>query len=166
MIEALGGAGHKAADDHRKPLGHGICQQLLMQVADRRHGLEPWGKAAFAEIERVVFVGDAELGIGADQRFIEHLLLFIVHVRDQQGEEDHQLLDLAGQHRVQLTVIQLVDELHLRGDGLPDLHDVDAVRGAGRDSDKLAAHLTAGTAKLMALDRRHNKALYPTHPHS
>ena len=111
-------------------------------------------------------MGDAELGIGADQRFIEHLLLFIVHVRDQQGEEDHQLLDLAGQHRVQLTVIQLVDELHLRGDGLPDLHDVDAVRGAGRDSDKLAAHLTAGTAKLMALDRRYNKALNSAHPHS
>ena len=111
-------------------------------------------------------MGDAELGIGADQRFIEHLLLFIVHVRDQQGEEDHQLLDLAGQHRVQLTVIQLVDELHLRGDGLPDLHDVDAVRGAGRDPDKLAAYLTADKAKLMAFDRRHDKALNPAHTHT
>ena len=111
-------------------------------------------------------MGDPEFCVGADQRLIKHLFLLIVHIRDEQGKEDHKLLDFPREHRIQLTVIQLVDELHLRGDGLPDLHDVDAVRGAGRDSDKLAAHLTAGTAKLMALDRRYNKALNSAHPHS
>ena len=39
---------------------------------------------------------DAKLGIGLDQRLVQHLLLLVVHVGNQQREENHQLLYLSG----------------------------------------------------------------------
>ena len=110
-------------------------------------------------------MGDAELGVGLNQRFVQHLLLLIVHVGDQQGKEDHQLLYLTGQHGVDVAVIQLVDQFHFRGDGGADLHDIDAGGGAGSQLDVGAAHFMAGPLKLVALQRRQNKALDTPHPH-
>ena len=71
-------------------------------------------------------MGDAEVGVGFYQRLVQQLLLFIGHIRNQEGEEDHQLLNLFRQHGVDVAIIQLVDQFHLRCEGGPDLHDVDA----------------------------------------
>ena len=110
-------------------------------------------------------MGDAKLGIGLDQRLVQHLLLLIVHIRDQQGEKDHQLLHLPGQHGVNVAVIQLVDQLHLRGDGGADLHDVDTGGRAGSQLDIGAAHFVAGPFELVPLQRCQDKALDAPHPH-
>ena len=110
-------------------------------------------------------MGDAKLGIGADQSLVQHLFLLVAHVRDQQREEGHELLDLSRQHGVHFTVVQLVDEFHFRRNGVADLHDVDAVRRARRDLDELSADPFAGTAEFMPLDRGEDKALNAAHPH-
>ena len=104
-------------------------------------------------------VGDAELPIGLDQGLVQHLFLLVGHIGYQQGEEDHELLDLPGQHGVDVVIVQLVDELHLRGDGGADSHDVDAVVGAGGQLDVTAAHPVAGPFELVALEGRQDEAL-------
>ena len=111
-------------------------------------------------------MGDPEFCVGADQRLIKHLFLLIVHIRDKQGKEDHKLLNFPREHRIQLIVVKLVNQLHLRGNGVADLHDVDAVRRAGGNFNELAADLAAGTAKLMPFDWRDDEALYAAHTHS
>ena len=65
-------------------------------------------------------MGNPELGVGLDQGLVQHLLLFIIHIGDQKGEENHQLLDLFCQHGVDVAVIQLVDQFHLRCEGRCD----------------------------------------------
>ena len=45
-------------------------------------------------------MGDAFLCIGPDQRFVKSCFFLVVHVRDQQAEEDGELLDLSGQYGV------------------------------------------------------------------
>ena len=110
-------------------------------------------------------MGDAKLGIGTDQRLVQHLFLLVAHVRDQQREEGHELLDLPRQHGVHFAVVQLVNELHFRRNGVADLHDVDAVRRTRRDLDELSADLFAGAAEFVSLDRGEDKALDAAHPH-
>ena len=110
-------------------------------------------------------MGDAKLGIGLDQRLIQHLLLLVAHIGDQQGKENHQLLYFLGQHGVDVAVIQLVDQLHLRGDGGPDLHHIDAGGRAGRQLDIRAADLVTGAFELVAFQGGQDKTLYPAHPH-
>ena len=110
-------------------------------------------------------MGDPEVPVGLDQGLVQHLLLLVGHVRDEQAEEGHELLDFPGQQGIHLPIGDFVDELHLRGGHMADLHDIDAVRGTWGDFDELPAYVDAGPAKLMALDGRHNKGLYPPHPH-
>ena len=109
-------------------------------------------------------MGDAEFGVSLDQGLIQHLLLFIGHIRNQEREENHQLLDLPGQHGVDVTVIHLIDQLHLRRQSGTDLHDIDTGAGAGRQLDIGASNLVAGTLELMTLERRQDKALDAAHP--
>ena len=97
--------------------------------------------------------------LGLDQSLIQHLLFFVGHIRDQQAEEDHQLLDLPCQHRVHVVIVDLIDQLHLRRDRMADLHDIDAVRRTRGDLDELAADLAACTLKFMPLDGCNDIAL-------
>ena len=110
-------------------------------------------------------MGDAEVRIGSDQRFIQHLLLLVAHIGDQQAEEGHELLNFSSQHGAHLHIIDLVNQLHLRRHGMPYLHYVDAVGGTRCNLDKLAADLIAGSAEFVSLDGRQNVALNAAHPH-
>ena len=109
---------------------------------------------------------DSELCISLNQSLVQHLLFLIGHIRNQQGEERHQLLNLTSQHGIHFAVVNLVNQLHLRRDGMPDLHDVDAVRGTGSNLDELAADLLAGSAELVSLDGSQDKTLDPSHSHA
>ena len=108
-------------------------------------------------------MGDAKFRIGLNQSLVQHLLLFIGHIRNQEGEEDHQLLNLFRQHRVDVAIIQLVDQFHLRCEGGPDLHDIDAGAGAGGQFDVGTTDLVAGPLELMAFKRRQDIALNAAH---
>ena len=136
-----------------------------MQVSQHRHLLHLGWELRLVLIHRVVVVGDAEVPVGLDQGLVQHLLLLVGHVGDEQAEKRHELLDFPGQQGIHLPVADLIDELHLRGGHMADLHDVDAVRRAGCDLDELPADVVAGPAELVALDGRHNKALDAAHPH-
>ena len=87
----------------------------------------------------------------------------MIHVGDQQAEKDVQPLDLGGQHGVLhgAAVELLID----RAVCLPDLHDVDAVGGCGRDLDERPADVGAGTVKFVPFERRDDKHLNPFSPH-
>ena len=70
-------------------------------------------------------MGDAFLGIGADQCIIQQLAFFMVHVGNEQAEENMKPLDLCGQQRslYSRAIQQLVNGfVHLS-----DLEDIDAV---------------------------------------
>ena len=67
------------------------------------------------------------------------------------------------QHGVDIAVIKLVDQLHLRCEGGPDLHDVDTGAGAGCQFDISAADFMAGPLELMALERRQDVTLDAAH---
>ena len=136
-----------------------------MQVTQDGHLLQLGRENGAVGVQRAVIMGDTELVVGLDEGFIEHLLLLVGHVRDQQGEEDHELLDLPGQHGVHVVVVHLIDQLHLRGDGMPDLHHIDAVWRAGCDPDELTADPGAGPLELMALDGSNDIALDTPHTH-
>ena len=87
----------------------------------------------------------------------------MVHVGDQQAEKDVQPLDLGGQHGVfDRTAVELLID---RAVCLPDLHDVDAVGGRGRDLNERAADVGAGTVKLVTLERCDDEHLNPFSPH-
>ena len=137
-----------------------------MKIAQNGHLLHFRRKAGIISVQRVIIMGDAKLVVGLDKRFIQHLLFLIGHIRDQQAEEDHQLLDLSGQHGVHVIVIHLIDQLHFRADGMADLHNIDAVRGSRSDFDELSADLTAGSLKFMALDGGNDIALDAAHSHT
>ena len=79
----MGTAGDKTADDSRQTLGHGVLLQVLMQVAQDGHLLHFRWYGGDIRIDGVVIMGDAEIRIGSDQRFIQHLLLLIAHIGDQ-----------------------------------------------------------------------------------
>ena len=165
-VEALGRTGHKTADDGGNTHCHGIFQQVLMKITKNGHFLQLRWEARRISIQRVVIVGDAKRVVGFDQRLIQHLLLLIGHVRNQQGEEDHELLNLSGQHGVHIVVVNLVNQLHLRGNRVPDLHDIDAVGRTGGNLDKLAADFAAGPFEFMTLDGGDNIALNTAHSHT
>ncbi len=103
--------------------------------------------------------------IGLYQRLVQHLLLLVGHIRDQQAKKDHKLLDLAGQHGVGVIVVDFIDQLHLRGRCLSDRHDVYAILRACADADEGSADGVAGPAELMTLYGCEYKALYAAHPH-
>ena len=113
--------------------------------------------------ERVIVVRNAFFGIGTDHGFIEKLPFLMVHVGDQQAEKDVQPLDLGGQHGVfdRAAVELLID----RAVCLPDLHDVDAVGGCGRDLDERTADVGAGPMKFVPFERRDDKHLDTLTPH-
>ena len=136
-----------------------------MQVSQHRHLLHFRRGLGSVRVYRVVVVGDAEVLIGLDEGLVQHLLLLVGHVGDEQAEEGHELLDFPGQQGIHLPIGDFVDELHLRGGHMADLHDVDAVGRAGGNLDELPADVVAGPAELVALDGRHNKALDAAHPH-
>ena len=96
-------------------------------------------------------MGDAKLGVSLDQSFIQHLLLLVAHIRNQKGEENHQLLDLLCQHGVDVAVIQFINQFHLRGDSGPYLHHIDASSGARGQFNIGAANFVAGPLEFMAL---------------
>ena len=109
-------------------------------------------------------MGNPELGVGLDQGLVQHLLLFIIHIGDQKGEENHQLLDLFCQHGVDVVVIQFVDQFHFRCECRTNLHDVDAGAGTRGQFDIGTANFVAGTLELMAFERSNNIALDAAHP--
>ena len=164
-VEALGRAGDEAADDGCHTGRHGVLQQVSVEVTQDGHLLQLRWENGAVGVQGAVVMGDAELVVGLDEGFIEHLLLLVGHVGDQQGEENHQLLDLPGQHGVHVVVIHLVDQLHLRADGMPDLHHIDAVWRAGSDPDELSADPRAGSLEFMALDGGDDIALDTPHAH-
>ena len=135
-----------------------------MQVAEYGHGLH--GGVAGVSIEAGVIVGDTKLCVGVNQSFIQHLFLFVGHVGDQQGEEGEHLLDLPCQHGVDVRIVQLVDQFHLRCEGGTDLHDIDTVAGAGGEFDVGSAHLMTGAFELMAFERCNDEALGSAHSQS
>ena len=96
-------------------------------------------------------MGDPFPGIGLNERLIQKLPLLVGHIRDEQAEEDMQLLDLPGQGGVVhgRAVQQLIDGVI----GFPDLHDVDAVAAGGGDLDELPADILAGPVELMSFQR-------------
>ena len=55
-----------------------------MQISEYRHGLHLRRNGIAFRIDRIVIMRDTELAVGADQRLIQHLLLFVGHVRNQQ----------------------------------------------------------------------------------
>ena len=65
-----------------------------------------------------------------------------------------------------MRIVHLVDQLHLRADGMPDLHHIDAVWRAGGDPDELSADPRAGPLELMALDGSDDIALDAPHSHT
>ena len=69
-----------------------------MQVAQNRHLLHLRWNSGHIRVNGAIIVGDAKIRIGADERFVQHLLLLVAHVRDQQAKEGYQLLDLPSQH--------------------------------------------------------------------
>ena len=87
----------------------------------------------------------------------------MIHVGDQQAEKDVQPLDLGGQHGVLhgAAVKLFID----RAVCLPDLHDVDAVGGCGRDLDERTADVGAGPMKFVPFERRDDKHLDTLTPH-
>ena len=88
----------------------------------------------------------------------------MVHIRNQQAEENVELLNLSCQNGV------LID--HTIYDGVGCLihpaygHDVDALLGCGTDTDELAAYILAGAQKLMSFQRSNNEHLSAFSPHS
>ena len=84
MVEGLRRAGNKTADNDCNTLGHFILLQLLMQISKDRHGLHLRRNGIAVRIDRIVIMRDTELAVGTDQRLIQHLLLFVGHVRNQQ----------------------------------------------------------------------------------
>ena len=139
---------------------------MLMKISKNWHLFHFGRGRACVLIKRTVVMGNTEVMVGLNKGFIQHLFLFISHVRDQKREEDHQLLDFLCQHGVHVVIVHIINQLHFRGDGMADLHYIDAVGRAGGDFDKFAPDPVAGPFKLMALDGSHNIALNPTHPHS
>ena len=109
-------------------------------------------------------MGDSLFRIGADQSLIQELLLFMVHIRNQQTEENVELLNLSCQDGV------FID--HTIYDGVGCLihpaygHDVDALLGSGTDTDELTTHILAGAQKLMSFQRSNNEHLSAFSPHS
>ena len=135
--------------------------QDIVDILQDRHGFIP---VRMSRIDQgLVFVGDPLFGIGLDQRLIEKLPLLMGHVRDEQAEEDMQLLDLPGQCRVVhgRTVQQLIDGV-IR---FPDLHDVDAVPAGGGNLDELPADILAGPVELMPFQRRYDEDFDVLAPH-
>ena len=165
-VEALGRAGDEAADDGCHTGRHGVLQQVSVEVTQDGHLLQLRWENGAVGVQGAVVMGDTELVVGLDEGFIEHLLLLVGHVGDQQGEENHQLLDLSCQHGVHVVVVHLIDQLHLWADGMPDLHHIDAVWRAGCDPDELSADPGAGSLELMALDGGDDIALDTPHPHT
>lgn len=87
----------------------------------------------------------------------------MVHVGDQQAEKDVQPLDLGSQHGVlHGAAVELFID---RAVCLPDLHDVDAVGGCGRDLDERPADVGAGPMKFVPFERRDDKHLDTLTPH-
>ena len=60
------------------------------------------------------------------------------------------------------TAVELLIDRAIR---LPDLHDVDAVGGCGRDLDERPADVGAGTVKFVTFERRDDKHLDTLTPH-
>ena len=137
-----------------------------MKVTQNGHLLQLGWKYRVICIQRIIVMIDAKVIVGLDQGLIQHLLFLIGHIRDQQAEEDHQLLDLSGQHGIHVVVVHLIDQLHFRADGMADLHDIDAVRRTRGDLDELAADLAAGTLELVPLDGGDDIALDAPHSHA
>ena len=74
-----------------------------------------------------------------------------------------QPLDLGGQHGVlHGAAVELFID---RAVCLPDLHDVDAVGGCGRDLDERTADVGAGPMKFVPFERRDDKHLDTLTPH-
>ena len=94
-------------------------------------------------------MGDAQLGIGADQGVVQKLPLLMGHIGDQQGEKDMEPLYLRRQQG--LLHARAVQQLVYRLVHLADLHDIDAVFGGGRDLDELPADVGTGPVELMTL---------------
>lgn len=72
-------------------------------------------------------------------------------------------LNFGGQHGVlhRAAVELFID----RAVCLPDLHDVDAVGGCGRDLDERTADVGAGPMKFVPFERRDDKHLDTLTPH-
>ena len=157
--------GSRAVDQTVQDMGHAFrviaFHQDVIDILQNRHRLIP---VRMNRIDQgLVFVGDPFLCIGLDQRFIKKLPLLMGHIRDEQAEEDMQLLDLPGQRRVVhgRAVQQLIDRVIC----FPDLHDVDAVAAGGGDLDELPADILAGTVELMAFQRGDDKYFDILAPH-
>ena len=109
-------------------------------------------------------MGDTFSGICADQGVIQQLFFLIGHIRDQQGKENVEPLDLGCQLRsfdagtIQHFFHGLID--------LADLQHVDTAFGGGGDTDKLTACIDTGAVKLMAFQRCQHENLYALAPHT
>ena len=108
-------------------------------------------------------MGDTQLCVGTDQGIVQKLPLLMIHVGDQQGEEDVKPLNFRSQQGFLHT--RSVQHFIHRAVYLPNRHDVDTILGGRGDLDELAADVGAGSVELMALQRRHNKDLDALAPH-
>ena len=155
LIERARRAMDKSVDDVCQPFCVRRFFQHVVEVPKHRHDAVTVG--VDGADQRCVFMGDAAFRVGADQRLVQQLTLFVRHVRDKQGEEDVQPLDFGGEHRLfdARSIQQLVSGfVHLA-----DLHNVDAVLRCRRDLNELTADVGAGAVELMAFQRRDDEHL-------
>ena len=110
-----------------------------------------------------VIVGDTQLCVGTDQGIVQKLPLLMVHVGDQQGEENMKSLNFRSQQGLLHT--GSVQHFIHGTVYLADRHDIDTILGGRGDLDELAADIGASPVELMALQRRNNKDLNALTPH-
>ena len=137
-----------------------------MKISKNRHLLHLRRRNCCIFIYRLVIVGDTVIGVGLNQCFIQKLFLFIGHIRNQQGEENHKLLNLIGQHRTEFHIVHRIDELHFGSNRVSDLHNVDTVRRTGSNTDELTTHSITSTSELVSLNRCQDEALDAAHSHT
>ena len=161
MVERLGRTADEPVQNVCQPQRGGRFLEYRVQIAQNWHLAVPLRVLGVAE--RVIVVRNTLLGVGADHGFIEKLPLLVIHVGDQQAEKDVQPLDLGGQHGVlHGAAVELLIDRAIR---LPDLHDVNAVGGCGRDLNERAADVGAGPMKFVPFERRDDEHLNPFSPH-
>ena len=114
--------------------------------------------------EGFVFMRNPFSGIGFNKCLIQKLFLLMIHVRNQEREEDMEPLDFGSQSgSIQCRSIQqFIDRII----NFSDFHDVNAILAGRRDLDEFSAHVFTGPVKFMPLQWSNDEDLdsFPTHP--
>ena len=85
---------HQTVQDIGQAFGVRTFHQDIVYIFQDRHLLILL--RMFRVSQGFIFVGDPLPCIGFDQGLVKKLFFLMVHVRDQEGEKDMQLLDLGG----------------------------------------------------------------------